>query len=74
MGVVDALTQVQLAGRYLYADFCTGHVWALVADGKPQRHGKPVAQVAAPSSFGEDAAGELYITSFDGGLYKLVAR
>jgi glucose/arabinose dehydrogenase len=64
----------ELRGRYLYADFCTGHVWALPADGKPQRHGKPVASVPGPSSFGEDHAGELYITSFDGGLYKLVPR
>jgi glucose/arabinose dehydrogenase len=64
----------ELRGRYLYADFCTGHVWALVADGKPQRHGRPIANVAGPSSFGEDHAGELYITSFDGNVYKLVPK
>ncbi|MGQ0586378.1 MAG: PQQ-dependent sugar dehydrogenase [Gammaproteobacteria bacterium] len=61
-------------GRYFYADFCTGSVWAVPADGKPQRHGKPLARVPQPSSFGEDDAGELYITSFDGGIYQLVPR
>ena len=62
-----------MQGQYLYADFCTGNVWALPA-GKPQRHGRPIAKVESPSSFGEDHAGELYITSFDGRLYRLVAR
>ncbi len=60
-------------GRYFYADFCTGNVWTLAAD-RPRRHGRPVARVESPSSFGEDHAGELYVTSFDGHLYRLVAR
>ena len=64
----------ELQGRYLYADFCTGHVWSLRADGTPQRHGRPIGNVPAPSSFGEDHAGELYLTSFDGHLYKLVPK
>ncbi|MGH8441374.1 MAG: PQQ-dependent sugar dehydrogenase [Nevskiaceae bacterium] len=59
-------------GKYFYADFCTGHVWALPADGKPQRHGTPLANVPQPSSFGEDDLGEVYITSFDGGIYQLL--
>jgi glucose/arabinose dehydrogenase len=64
----------ELQGQYLYADFCSGRVWALPADGTGRRSGRQIATVPQPSSFGEDAAGEVYITSFDGGLYKLVAR
>ena len=63
-----------LQGRYLYADFCSGSVWSLPADGKPQAHGRPIGTVPNPSSFGEDHAGELYLTSLQGGLYKLVPR
>jgi len=61
-------------GQYLYADFCSGRVWALAADGKGRRAGRQVGTVPQPSSFGEDDAGEVYITSFDGGLYQLAPR
>lgn len=61
------------AGRYFYADFCSGRVWALRRSGGSVSNVE-VANVAFPSSFGEDAQGELYITSFDGGIYRLVAR
>jgi glucose/arabinose dehydrogenase len=63
-----------LRGHYLYADFCSGKVWALPAQDGPGRAPRQVATVSGPSSFGEDQAGELYVTSFDGGLYRLVAR
>ena len=60
-----------LQGHYLYADFCSGRVWARPIAGGASRQ---VATVSSPSSFGEDASGELYITSFDGGLYRLAPR
>jgi hypothetical protein len=63
-----------LQGQYLYADFCSGHVWALPADGAGKRQGRKIATVPQPSSFGEDDAGEVYITSFDGGIYRLVPK
>jgi glucose/arabinose dehydrogenase len=63
-----------LAGQYLYADFCSGTVWALPADGAGRRTGRRIATVPQPSSFGEDDAGEVYVTSFDGGIYRLVTR
>jgi glucose/arabinose dehydrogenase len=63
-----------LRGQYLYADFCSGKVWALPADGAGRRTGRQIATVASPSSFGEDQAGEVYITSFDGGIYQLVPK
>jgi glucose/arabinose dehydrogenase len=61
-------------GRYFYGDYCSGIVWSLVLrDGKADvtRH---AIRVQGLSSFGEDAAGELYLMSLNGDVYKLAAR
>jgi glucose/arabinose dehydrogenase len=60
-------------GRYFYGDFCNGTIWSLrTSHGKltsgPRRESFSVGNL---SSFGEDAAGELYATSLDGTVYKL---
>ena len=58
-------------GDYFYADFCSREVWGL------RRNGGNVTSFfvglvpANPSSFGEDLAGELYLTAFDGKIYQL---
>jgi glucose/arabinose dehydrogenase len=62
-----------LRGYYVYADFCSGRMWRL----RPP-HGKPVLmstsfQVHNIASFGEGAAGGLYVISLDGSIYKLVS-
>lgn len=61
-----------LVGRYVFADFCSREVWALRGNG----NGGSIVLLGSvpgnPSSFGEDAAGELYITAFDDRIYKLV--
>jgi glucose/arabinose dehydrogenase len=56
-------------GRYFYGDFCTGEVWSRKA-GKMRREPFRVAQL---SSFGEDAAGELYLVSLGGAIDRLVS-
>lgn len=56
-----------LAGAYVYGDFMSGQVWALRRRGKPEK----IAKAELISSFGEDGAGELYLTSFDGNIYVL---
>ena len=61
-------------GRYFYGDYCSGTVWSLtVVGGKPRGLRKePALNVAGLSSFGEDAAGELYLASVDSGaVYRL---
>lgn len=63
-----------LAGHYFFADYCSGSVWTVPAQGAGRRKPRLLDKVPSPSSFGEDAAGELYLTSFDGGLYRLVER
>lgn len=62
-----------LEGQYFYGDYSSGNLWRLVPDGRGgwsdelvRRTGRSIA------SFGEDDAGELFLTSFDGGIYRLV--
>ncbi len=62
-----------LDGAYIYADFASGNVWTLrFTEGVwvNELLEKGAFQV---SSFGEDEAGELYLTDFGGGaLYRLI--
>jgi glucose/arabinose dehydrogenase len=59
-------------GRYFYGDYCTGEIWSLRAvRGKVKSNRKEQIRVNSLSSFGQDAAGELYATSLGGQLYKL---
>lgn len=60
-----------LKGAYVYADFVSGNVWALHWDGKKATANHKVAHTSLLiSSFGEDEAGELYFTAFDGGIHR----
>ena len=59
-------------GRYFYGDYCTGEIWSLRAvHGKLVSKRKEPLKVGSLSSFGQDAAGELYAVSLDGRVYKL---
>jgi glucose/arabinose dehydrogenase len=59
-------------GRYFFGDYCNGRVWSLVVrDGKATDVQTEPFEVAALSSFGEDAAGELYLASLNGPVYRL---
>jgi uncharacterized repeat protein (TIGR03806 family) len=71
-GVVYRGTAIpSLRGAYLYADFSSGNMWALVHDGTQKVSNVQVATATLPSSFGEDSAGEVYVCSFDGRIYRL---
>ncbi|MEJ7761876.1 MAG: PQQ-dependent sugar dehydrogenase [Thermomicrobiales bacterium] len=61
----------ELAGVYLFADFGTGLVWGTVPDGDGWATTAPVETGLNISAFGEDLAGELYVTAFDGTLYQV---
>jgi hypothetical protein len=59
-------------GRYFFGDYCSGRVWSLrVAGGRARGVRLEQIRVDALSSFGEDAAGELYLTSLEGSVYRL---
>jgi glucose/arabinose dehydrogenase len=66
-----------LQGTYFYADFCRGWVRSLRMEG-----GAPVEETdwtalrpeGRVTSFGKDAAGELYLLTAQGSVYKIVAK
>jgi glucose/arabinose dehydrogenase len=65
-----------LNGIYLFGDFCSGRIWGLQqrSPGVWDQHEllKTSLQI---SSFGEDEAGEMYLTSLsDNGLYRVTAE
>jgi glucose/arabinose dehydrogenase len=64
----------QLYGKYIFADFVSGKIWALSYDGKSQATNELIINSEKNiSSFGVDRSNELYICSFDGNIYRLVS-
>ena len=62
-----------LRGYYLFADEVSGRVWMMKgAAGTRVLAAGLDGNVPHPSSFGQDAAGELYIVSLDGAVYKII--
>ncbi len=63
-----------LAGAYLYSDYCSGVIWGLQRDGAGAWKSTELLQSGANvSSFGEDAQGELYVLDLQGQVYRLAA-
>ncbi len=64
----------RLIGQYIYGDYCSGRIWA----GTRHANGSVTSRVLfdAPftiSTFGEDAAGEMYVGGYSNGtLYRIV--
>lgn len=63
-----------LVGAYVYADYSSGTVWALVHDGVQALTNTVIGNLPGPASFGEDEDGELLACCFDGRLRKLAAE
>ena len=62
------------SGRYFYGDYCSGIVWSLrVQDGRAADTRREPFRVSSLTSFGEDAAGELYFATGNGRIFKLAA-
>jgi glucose/arabinose dehydrogenase len=71
----------ELDGIYFYTDFCTAIVRSFryrdlraTDEWDWKRAFDPESKLAQISTFGEDEAGELYIVSLDGVIYKLVRQ
>jgi glucose/arabinose dehydrogenase len=59
-------------GRYLYGDYCSGAVWSLrISGGRAVDVRREPIRVPDLASFGEDRAGELYVTTLSGRVWKL---
>jgi glucose/arabinose dehydrogenase len=58
----------ELQGIYFYGDYCSGTVWGYWVDAQNESHNVALMETGQSiSSFGEDEAGELYITDLNGG-------
>lgn len=65
----------QLVGGYLFSDFCSGNFWVIDASSRSFTQPTMILQSGRQiSSFGEDETGELYVTSYNGTLYRVVAN
>lgn len=62
-----------LVGWFLYADFCSGRVWAVPAAGGEQRELFRDDSERRIASFAEDEAGEVYLLVHGGAVLRLRA-
>ena len=65
-----------LVGSYVFSDYCAGTLWSFDA-GAALANGSAEPTVVgdsglAPSSFGEDESGELYLVTLAGEIYRLI--
>ncbi|MBI2401463.1 MAG: PQQ-dependent sugar dehydrogenase [Gemmatimonadetes bacterium] len=64
-----------LRGHFFYSDYCGGWVKSFRYDGSGAADQRDWSlTLGSVLSFGEDAAGELYVLSADGKVYRLVGR
>ncbi len=64
----------QLQGVYLYGDYCSGIIWGAIRDCAGAWSTTQLLQAPINiSSFGEDEAGEMYVTHLGGTVYKVTA-
>jgi glucose/arabinose dehydrogenase len=63
-----------LVGTYFYADYCVGFVrsFRYVSGSPTEASSWPSLSVVNPTSFGQDADGELYLCARGGTIYKIV--
>ena len=61
-----------LRGAYVYGDYGSGRVWALVHDGQQVVSNDQLGVVNQVASFGEDHRAEVYAVSLGGSLWRFV--
>lgn len=66
-GIVYRGTQYpSLVGRYVFGDFCSHRLWTMIRDQNGEWQVDLAGMTALPySTFGQDAAGELYVGGWD---------
>ncbi|MEW5875829.1 MAG: PQQ-dependent sugar dehydrogenase [Candidatus Zixiibacteriota bacterium] len=70
----------ELIGAYIYADYCSARFWSFRYDGASKTDSTELTglvnngAIGLVSSFGEDAAGEIYICDYsDGEIYRITS-
>lgn len=61
-------------GIYLFGDYCTGFIWGLIRSGDIWQKQLLFDVDVNIASFGQDAAGELYLVGDGGGVYQLMRK
>lgn len=61
----------ELAGNYFFGDFCSGLIWSLFNTGDGWQQTVVAQSDLNITSFGEDAAGELYVVTQGGEIYQI---
>jgi glucose/arabinose dehydrogenase len=61
-----------LQGIYVYGDFCSGILWGARQENSAWAVRTFTPRAANLTTFGEDAAGELYLATLDGTLFRVV--
>lgn len=66
----------EIQGQYFYSDYCRSWLRSFkYANGKvTERHDWPIGKLGSIVSFGEDSAGEMYICSSNGRVYRIVSK
>jgi glucose/arabinose dehydrogenase len=66
----------EIAGHYFYSDYCAGFLksFRFQSGSAVDQRTWDVGSIGSVTSFGEDASGELYITSSNGRVYRIVRR
>jgi hypothetical protein len=65
----------KLYGRYLYGDNCNPVIHSVaLRKGHPRGNHATGLRVSALSSFGQDTAGHVYLTSLNGAVYRLAKK
>jgi glucose/arabinose dehydrogenase len=68
-----------LRGAYFYGDYCSGNIWTLRYEGgvasAPVKRTQDLGSQDLPIvGFGQDYAGEVYVTTLDGNVYRIDAE
>jgi glucose/arabinose dehydrogenase len=69
--VYRGLSIPDLYGSYVYGDYCTGEIWAASGSGDEWVEELLAIEADSLTTFGEDAAGELYLGTANGFVYRI---
>ena len=67
-GMLYRATEMPLGGRYFFADWCTGEIWAASQEAGVWQSGTPLRTRMQVSTFGQDRRNEPYLADHNGGV------
>ncbi len=64
----------ELAGWYIYGDFCSGHVWAFDTEDAASEPVLLMDTDHSIASFAQDPTGEIYLVTFNEAIFRIARR